>query len=120
MTNVEYLKEIRELRQRVLDEQAAFDRMEGLYIRERQTSRVLEESMEITQESIERTSINFNLALDETEKRVKELRKMLEEVLFQFYGLVQFVSEDDYIDDELEALFMNFLKDAWKVLRWKS
>lgn len=184
------LKNIEELRQRVLDEQAAFDKMEELYLKERENFRVLtkklgteidlssqhfsraealEKSMEITQEAIERDSVSFNLALDEAAEREKvwyeryqdrfekesrcreevhrlkdrnaelngalaeendflveveaeavNLRTTLKEVLFQFEGLVQFVSEEEYLDDELEALFVDLLKEARKRLEGKN
>ena len=163
------LKDIKELKKRVLDEQGAFDKMEELYLKERENVRVLEKSSEITQESIERDSVNFNLSLDEAEEREKVwyeryqdrfekesrcreevrrlkdrneelngafaeendfgvkleaeaigLRTTLKEVLFQFEGLVQFVSEDDYLDDELETLFVDILKEARKRLEGKN
>lgn len=113
------LKErIKELEQRVLDEQSAFDKMEELYLQERESRRALEDSMEITQEAIERSSVNFNLALDESGEREENLRNVLKEVIFQFEGLVQFVSEDDYLDDELEALFVDLFRTARLTLEW--
>jgi len=49
-------------------------------------------------------------------KQIEDLRKMLKEMVFQFEGLVQYVSEEDYMDDELEALFVALLKDARETL----
>jgi hypothetical protein len=51
--------------------------------------------------------------------RILVLTKMLKEVVFQFEGLVRFISEDEYMDDELEGLFVALLKDARKVLGGK-
>jgi len=53
-------------------------------------------------------------------KQIEDLRKMLKEVVFQFEGLVRFVAEDEYMDDELEALFVALLSDARKVLDGKA
>ncbi len=49
-------------------------------------------------------------------KQIADLRKMLKEVVYQFEGLVRFVSEDEYMDDELEALFVALLKNARTLL----
>ena len=52
-------------------------------------------------------------------KQIEDLRKMLKEMVFQFEGLVQYVSEEDFMDDELEALFVALLSDARKALEGK-
>ena len=52
-------------------------------------------------------------------KQIEDLRKMLKEVVFQFEGLVRYVAEDEYMDDELEALFVALLSDARKALDGK-
>lgn len=130
-------KVIAELEQRVLDEQSAFDKLEELYLQERESFRVLtkqlgeevaqslhhynraealEKSMEITQESIERNSVNFNLAMDEMEEIEGTLHKMLKEVVYQLEGLLQYISEEEELDDDVTALYDELLKDAWKVL----
>ena len=54
--------------------------------------------------------------MDPDWKQIEDLRTMLKEMVFQFEGLVQYVSEEDYMDDELEALFVALLEDARDVV----
>ena len=53
-------------------------------------------------------------------KQIEDLRKMLKEVVFQFEGLVQYESEEGYMDDELEAMFVTLLEDARRLLDGKA
>ncbi len=53
-------------------------------------------------------------------RRIEELEKALREVLFQFEPLVQQVSEDHYLDDDVEALLVKLLEDAKTALESKE
>lgn len=105
-------KVIEELKQRVLDEQSAFDKMEELYLQERESFRVLASQLG---DEVSQSAHHFSRA-SRAEKREEVLHKMLKEVVFQLEGLVQFISEDDYLDNEVEVLYDTLMKDAWKVL----
>jgi len=51
------------------------------------------------------------------DEKIKELRKLLKETMFQFEGLIQQLSEDDYLDSDVEALLVALLEDIRKELK---
>lgn len=53
-------------------------------------------------------------------RRIEELEIALKQVLFQFEPLIQQVSEDHYLDDDVEALLVGLLKDAKATLNNKD
>lgn len=50
--------------------------------------------------------------LREVKAREVKLRKLLKEVVLQFEGLIQVASEEEYLDDDVEALFVALLKQS--------
>jgi len=53
-------------------------------------------------------------------RRIEELEKILKEVLFQFEPIIQQASEEDYMDDDVEALLVKLLEDAKTILTSKE
>lgn len=66
---------------------------------------------------------HYDTALDEWNdgiNRGKELEKMLKEVVFQLEGLVQYISEEEELDDDVAALYEELLRDARRMLNGKA